>query len=376
MDLEALNNVRVLLVDDDEDDYVIIKKTFEQIDDSPFVLSWTASFEDAKKLIQKQVHDIYLIDYRLGEHTGLDVLRFAKPEERSQPFILLTGVGNQSLEWRSMKMAASDYLVKGSFNANLLSRTLYYALQRKQLEEQRVEYLVELNRSKDEFISIASHQLRTPATGVKQYLGMVLEGFVGELDPGQEQLLVKAYESNERQLRIVSDLLKVAQVDAGKVTLRKDDVMIGELVEDIVREQETVFKRREQTVTFETSKPDLSIYIDKDSIRMVIENIIDNAGKYSEPNTAITIKIEDVGKNVTIRIEDQGVGIDQTNRSRLFEKFSRLDNTLSTKVGGTGLGLYWAKKIVVLHGGTIKQTRNKPQGTIFTIILPKHYEQE
>jgi signal transduction histidine kinase len=371
MDLETLSNVRVLLVDDDEDDYVIIKKIFQDIPNSPFILSWTASFEEAKKLIDQRAHDIYLIDYRLGEHTGLDVLRFAKPEKRAEPFILLTGAGNQSLEWRSLKLAASDYLVKGSFNANLLSRTLYYALQRKKIEQQRLEHLIELNRTKDEFISIASHQLRTPATGVKQYLGMVIDGFAGDLSPSQEQLLAKAYESNERQLQIVSDLLKVAQLDAGQLTLKKSETSIGSLLSDIIREQQKMFESRNQRVLYDPSTSDRLISIDKDSIRMVFENIIENASKYSEEGKTIWVRVEDSGEGVTTSIKDEGVGIDSTSRSRLFEKFSRLDNALSTKVGGTGLGLYWAKKIVDLHGGTIKQTKNKPQGSIFTVYLPE-----
>lgn len=372
MDLEKLKNVRVLLIDDDEDDYLIIKKTFQQIQDSPFVLEWVASYEKAKQLILADKHDVYLIDYRLGEHNGLELLQFASPENRSQPFILLTGVGNESVEWKSLELAASDYLVKGAFNAQLLSRTLYYALQRKHIEAQRVEYLLDLNRSKDEFISIASHQLRTPATAVKQYVGMLLEGFAGEMAEQQRQLLQRAYESNERQLKIVSDLLKVAQVDAGKIMLRKTTAPIGELVREVVHDVQGVFRGREQHVVFEPPLKDIILEVDVASIRMVLENIIDNASKYSEADTTVTVCLKDGKQAITIEISDEGVGIDPEAATKLFEKFSRLDNSLSTKVGGTGLGLYWAKKIVDLHGGDILYEANKERGTTFTVKLPKN----
>ena len=372
MDFQNLKDVRVLLIDDDEDDYLIIKRTFQQIDDSPFLLEWTDSFSDAKKQIAAEKHDIYLIDYRLGEHDGLELLRYAQPENRTQPFILLTGVDSQGLEWKSLELAASDYLVKGAFNAQLLSRTLYYALQRKYLEAQRLEYLLDLNRSKDEFISIASHQLRTPATAVKQYLGMLLEGFAGTLEGTQHQLLDKAYESNERQLRIVSDLLKVAQVDAGKVMLRKSSAAVDGLVEDVLKDLRSVFKDRKQTVEFTHPKKKIILDIDIASIRMVLENIIDNASKYSEQHTTIQVDAEDDGEFAVIHIIDEGVGIDPDATIRLFEKFSRLDNSLSTKVGGTGLGLYWAKKIIDLHEGDISFAPNDKRGTIFTIKLPKN----
>lgn len=372
MDLEKLKGVRVLLVDDDEDDFLIIKKTFQQIEDSPFELEWVADYDTAKELILADKHDVYLIDYRLGEHNGLELLRIAMPEKRVQPFILLTGVGNESVEWKSLELAASDYLVKGAFNAQLLSRTLFYALQRKYIEAQRVEYLLDLNRSKDEFISIASHQLRTPATAVKQYVGMLLEGFAGDIPDQQRKLLQRAYESNERQLKIVTDLLKVAQVDAGKIMLRKSLTSIGTVIDEVCRDLNGVFAARDQQLVFKSPKTEIIANVDSASIRMVLENIIDNASKYSESDTKVVITAESDKDCVVIDIKDEGVGIDPETASKLFEKFSRLDNSLSTKVGGTGLGLYWAKKIIDQHGGDIEYTPNRKQGTTFTVKLPKN----
>ena len=372
MDLEELKDVRVLLVDDDEDDYLIIKQTFGRIKNSPFKLEWTQSFSEAKKIIKSDQHDIYLIDYRLGAHTGLEILKYAEPETRRQPFILLTGLGNESVEWRSLKLAAADYLVKGTFDAGLLSRTLFYALQRKRVEDQRLQHLVELNRSKDEFISIASHQLRTPATGVKQYVGMLLEGFAGDLSETQKSLLQKAYDSNERQLKIVSDLLKVAQVDAGKVMLKKSPVNINAFLQDIVSDQQGIYESRNQTLVFEPLSHDVEVSLDVASMHMVLDNIIDNASKYSNEHMQVIVSATIKGSELFISIEDEGVGIQPEHRARVFEKFSRLDNSLSTKVGGNGLGLYWARKIVSLHGGKIGHVPNKKNGTTFVIKLPKN----
>ncbi|HEX8390159.1 MAG TPA: ATP-binding protein [Candidatus Saccharimonadales bacterium] len=371
MDLAALSDVRVLLVEDDEDDYLIMQRTLDKVDKSPFHLEWVDTFEHAKEAISQARHDIYLIDYRLGAHTGLELLKFAQPEKRTEPFILLTGVGSEAVEWQSLELAASDYLVKGAFDANLLSRTLYYALQRKRIEEQRLQYLVELNRSKDEFISIASHQLRTPATGVKQYVGMLLEGFVGELDPAQREILKKAYNSNERQLKIVSDLLKVAQVDAGKVKLRKEPVHVGEFVGDIVAEHHAILSDRGQTISYTPPGREQTVLLDANSVRMVIENLIDNASKYSEEGSRVEVSVTGRGGMAEIHVSDEGVGIEPDAEARVFEKFARIDNRLSTKVGGTGLGLYWVRKIIDLHGGNVTYQPNTPRGTTFIIRLPK-----
>lgn len=363
--------ISVLLIDDDEDDFLITNRVAKRIPDSPFVFEWCSSFEDAARLIAKRSHDIYLVDYRLGEHTGFELLMIAEPDKRQEPFILLTGTNDRTIEKQAVELGASDYLVKGSFDADLLSRSLNYALRRKQAEAQRFQHLVELNQAKDEFISVASHQLRTPATGVKQYTGMLLDGMFGELNDMQQDILLKAYESNERQLKIVSDLLKVARVDAGKVILRETETDINQLMADIVKEEAEIIKQRQQKVVFTPAGEAALAWIDRDTIRMVLENLIDNASKYSEENTTICASVVVNKNSVTIQVTDQGVGIDQKDIAKLFEKFSRIHNPLSTQAGGSGLGLYWAKKIVDLHNGTIEVRSEQDKGTTFLVSLPK-----
>lgn len=371
MDLTTLNKIRVLIVEDDEDDYFIIRKLFAAIDNASFEVDRAADYETARSLILKRAHDVYLIDYRLGAKTGLDLLKAGHAEKRSEPFILLTGAGDPEVEWRSMRLAASDFLVKGSLTVDVLSRAIYYALERKRIERQRVQELVELNRNKDEFISIASHQLRTPATAVKQYIGMVVEGLAGEVPEQQMKLLKRAYSSNDRQLSIVSDLLRVAQVDSGQLTLNKEKLNIASLVEEVITELTPIFKKRLQQVAFRAADNLPSVAVDRKSFRMVIENLIDNASKYSPDGKKIAIGITDEPKSLQVIIADQGVGIEPSQLKKLFEKFSRIPNKLSTERGGTGLGLYWAKQVVDLHGGKINAKNNASEGATFTVSLPK-----
>jgi two-component system, sensor histidine kinase and response regulator len=371
MDPNYLSTIRVLVVEDDEDDWIILEKIFAKVEDISFLVEWARTYDEAIEEIERGVHDAYLIDYRLGERTGTEILERVHPEHLNQPFILMTGVSDSDLEWRSLRLAAADYLVKGSFDAMVLSRTITYALQRKYIEKQRIDQLVELNQAKQDFISIASHQLRTPATGVKQYLGMVVEGFVGDVPPAQLSLLKQAYDSNERQLRIIGDLLKVAQVDSGKMKLHFTEVSIERLLEEVIDEQHGVTTERSQTVSFSRPKPSAPyVLCDRDAIRMVFENIVDNASKYSPEKSTIHIEVMQLEGTVSISISDAGVGINEHDLPRLFEKFVRFDNSLSTKVGGSGLGLYWAERIISMHGGRIDYRPNHPQGSVFTIILP------
>lgn len=232
------------------------------------------------------------------------------------------------------------------------------------------QQLMELNMAKDEFISLASHQLRTPATGVKQYINMVLDGYAGEISPAVRAFLEKASNSNERQLEVIHDLLRVAQLDAGKVVLQKESVNASRLIADIINEQSSKFSSRNQTVSY--IKPKSPIYVNADAtkIRMVIENIIDNASKYTPNDKIITVRLVRSGTSAKISVKDEGVGIPKGDMDKVFEKFIRLSNPMSTEVGGTGIGLYWVKKVVELHGGDISVTSVVDKGSTFTVTLP------
>jgi signal transduction histidine kinase len=359
--------VRVLLVDDDEEDYLIIRHLFNSMKSIESELEWVASSDEAIEKIKEARHDAYLIDYRLDARTGLDVLEEVGADRRSEPFILLTGVGDQGIERQSLELSASDYLVKKGLTSDNLARTLYYALGRKAQEKQKIEQLIEVNRAKDEFISIASHQLRTPVTTVKQYTAMLIDGMAGELSEKQREFLQKAYESNERQLAIINGLLKVAQIDAGGMELALQSTDVGRMVQEAVEDFRPGFEQVGQTLTCLATKG-LLLEVDENALRMVIDNLLENAQKYSEAGGETRIEIAENVASVDIVISDQGVGIEHPER--LFQKFSRIANKLSTEVGGTGLGLYWAQSIARLHGGDLTYQENKPNGSKFIITLP------
>jgi PAS domain S-box-containing protein len=238
-----------------------------------------------------------------------------------------------------------------------------------ELKQQQHELTV-LNQAKDEFISLASHQLRTPATGVKQYLGLILQGFMGEVPEQQLDLLQKAYESNERQIGLVNDLLRVAQVDAGKLMLNKTSTNVTSLVKDVVAEQKDTFSSRGQTVKIKCPAQAVEANIDSARFRMVLDNLIDNASKYTPEKGEISILIETIDNELRICVSDNGVGIKKQDLAKLFTKFSRIGNELSEAVGGSGLGLYWANKVVDKHQGRIEVKSKSKYGTKFTIIVP------
>ncbi|OGL21826.1 hypothetical protein A2707_00535 [Candidatus Saccharibacteria bacterium RIFCSPHIGHO2_01_FULL_45_15] len=363
---------RVLLIDDDEDDYFIIKRLFDKISKSPFALEWTGDIDEAERLIANNEHDIYLVDYRLGKNTGLELLEHFNLSERRQPFIILTGAGDRNIEAAAMKLGTADYLVKGGFDANLLSRVLNYSLSRKEMEAQRVRELIEINESKDEFISLASHQLRTPATAVKQYIGMIIQGFVGDISEQQRDFLDRAYNSNERQLDIINDILRIARLDLDRIKLDRKEFDIRGLLQEIDNDLRPEFLDKKQTLKLTMPDTPLIVSADYTYLSTAINNIVDNANKYSRTKTSVSIHAKSVRDVCTVTITDHGVGIAKDEMGRLFKKFSRIPNPLSIEANGTGLGLYWSHEIIRLHNGEITVKSEVESGTTFTVTIPRY----
>lgn len=236
------------------------------------------------------------------------------------------------------------------------------------LRQERQELLA-LNAAKDEFISLVSHQLRTPATAVKQYIGMLLEGFFGEIDPQHEDILRRAYNSNERQLRTVNDMLLVARVDANKIKIQLKPVDIAALIRDVVEEQTGIFDKRNQKVIVKAPKK-LVANVDARYFRMVVDNVLENASKYTYESGTITIQLTSNTKTFTLTVNDTGVGIAQSDFDKLFKKFSRIHNPLSVEAEGSGLGLYWSERIIAMHHGELAVDSKLGKGTTFSIKVP------
>lgn len=297
----------------------------------------------------------FITEHRFRDHTGTYVWHLTR------------AVPMKDKKGRITMWIGSSTDIEDLKHAQLRQRRLE---QLTSLLSKQKEHLLALNRAKDEFISVASHQLRTPATGVKQYLGMIQDGYAGDDMAKIKQMLKVAYDSNERQLKIIDDLLKVANVDAGRLVVKRESCDLSALVRDVLHEMQSTFARRNQPITIKKPKAAVEAFVDTRLIRMVLENILDNASKYSGEGKPIIVTITQDDTCTDITIRDHGVGISQADKRRLFKKFSRIDNALSVIVGGNGLGLYWAKKVIDLHKGDIEVESVVGKGTAFTIKLP------
>jgi signal transduction histidine kinase len=227
-----------------------------------------------------------------------------------------------------------------------------------------------LDATKDEFLSIASHQLRTPLTSVKGYISMILEGDVGKVTDMQKHLLSEAFASSERMVHLIHDFLNVSRLQTGKFIIEQHPYDLVKLVKEEVDSLRRTAEARKMKLKFISKLDGLILNIDENKIRQVIMNFIDNALYYSHEGTTITIDLAATDKLVELKVNDTGIGVPKSEQAQLFSKFYRATNARKQRPDGTGVGLFLAKKVVSGHGGDVLFASTEGKGSTFGFTLP------
>lgn len=230
--------------------------------------------------------------------------------------------------------------------------------------------LKELDVAKDEFISMASHQLRTPLTSIKGYLSMVMEGDAGRISSQQKEFVGYAYESSRQMSSLVSDLLNVSRMSAGKFFIERSTVDLAELVEGEVDQLRSHAKAKGLKLVFDRPKAALpKLQLDAGKTRQVVMNFIDNAVYYTQKGS-VQVVLERHRDSVELRVTDTGIGVPPSAKAKLFSKFYRADNAKNVRPDGSGLGLFLAKRVIEDQGGTIIFESTEGKGSTFGFRLP------
>lgn len=222
-----------------------------------------------------------------------------------------------------------------------------------------------LDATKDEFISMASHQLRTPLTAVKGYLSMVLEGDAGQLNPGQRKLLEQSFTSAQRMVYLISDLLNLSRLNTGKFVIAPTAVQLADVVKAEVEQLTETAKSREITLRYEPPATLPALLLDETKIHQVVMNFIDNAIYYTPAGGQITVSLRETPAAVEYRVKDTGIGVPRAQQHHLFTKFYRAENARKARPDGTGLGLFMAKKVIAAQGGAIIFESEEGKGSTF-----------
>ena len=230
--------------------------------------------------------------------------------------------------------------------------------------------LQRLDEAKNEFISMASHQLRTPLTSIKGYLDMMLEGDLGKISPTQRAVLREAFSSSERMVRLINDFLNVSRLQTGKFTIDKQSVDIAQILRDEVSLLKVVADQRSVEMVLKVDKKIPLLAVDSEKIRQVMLNMIDNAIYYSNPHKKVVITLRSSGKMIEFSVKDSGIGVPKSEQANLFGKFFRGTNAKKRRPDGTGVGLFLAKKVILSHDGEMIFESEEGKGSTFGFRLP------
>lgn len=285
---------------------------------------------------------------------------------------LVTATSSFEYLWKGMLFAI--FLLIGYILIRSIMREIDARENIERLAEQlqRANTQLELvNKTKSDFLSIASHQLKTPLSIVKGYLSMATEGSFGKLTDDLRTVINKVYISNERLISLVEDLLNLSRIEDGHMKYEFTSEDLGELVTSVVNELKIPSEKRGLKLIMHRPKKQFIIQADKIKMRNVIFNLVDNAIKYTKKGE-ITVSISRNGNNVHLGVSDTGIGIPRDKISKLFAKFERLDEGhRNYSMSGFGLGLYITKLIIEAHKGRVwAESAGLGKGSTFVLELP------
>ena len=393
----------ILLVEDDEDDYVLARDLLFEIYGESLQLDWTQTWNEGLEEIVQGTHDLYLIDYNLGAGNGIELVREIIARGCTVPVILLTGQDDRHIDLQAMKAGATDYLIKGEITAALLERAIRYAIKHHQSEEALREsekrlrqHVIELeaakrqyeaqgkelviardqaelaNRTKSEFLANMSHELRTPLNAILGFSELMGNATLGPLgNPKYVEYTKDINDSGRHLLALINDILDLSKIEAGKLELDEEDIDVARAIRScmvLVKE-----RARNGGVKLLTDLPDglPALHADERKLKQILVNLLSNAVKFTPAGGSVTVKAwfrPDSG--FVIQVADTGVGIALDDIPKALTPFGQVDSRLDRKYEGTGLGLPLTKSLIEKHSGSLDLQSEVGAGTTVTVRFP------
>ncbi len=372
--------IKVVIIDDDHEDFLLTKELLNDVDPELYETLWVSDFSAAVAEIKKQEADVYLIDYNLGEKSGLDILKDVKPLNFCRPMILLTGMSDREIDLAAMEEGAADFLRKNQLSAEILERSIRYSIKGaddlvriKSADKAKIQKQIAeaANLAKSRFLAHMSHEIRTPLTAMLGFAELASD----PSHPSEEraEFLEVIRRSGEHLLCVINDILDLSKVEDGKLEIELSEVNIRDIISGVIKLFEPAAKIKGLKIGLKVDE-NLRRVIRSDSrvLRQILFNIVSNAVKFTSRGE-LTIGLEPSSSHsiFTISISDTGLGIKPDEQTKLFQPFSQANTSLSRKFGGTGLGLDLSRKLARLLGGDLILAQSTPGvGSTFNLNLP------
>jgi light-regulated signal transduction histidine kinase (bacteriophytochrome) len=375
---------KLLLVDDDEDDYLIARSLLSDIKTQRYELKWASSYDEAIAAVPLFQPEVCLVDYHLGARNGVEFLRHLREMGCQAALVMLTGHGDREVDMEAMEAGASDYLAKGRIDSLLLERAIRYAIDRKRNElalAEQARALARSNTELEDFAYIASHDLKEPLRGIRNYADFIIEDHgakIGEEGLQQLQTIARLTKRMEDLIETLLHYSRVGRVDLAMVETDLQDILVQVLDSLQISLQEAGIEVR-------SPKPLPTIVCDQARVAEIFRNLVTNALKYNDKeekwieigfhaNESEPATTNGHGspspqrKPIVFYVRDNGIGIPEQHRDSVFRIFRRLHGR-DKYGGGTGAGLTVVKKVVERHEGKIWLESQVGEGTTFYFTL-------
>jgi len=365
----------ILIVDDSPENIISLKKVLERND---FEVDTALSGEEALKKVLKNSYVLIILDVQMPEMDGFEVAEaisgYSKAKETAIIFLSAANTENKFIT-RGYSSGALDYIIKPvDINILLLKVKTFYRIyeQNRKLSEmqlalmEEIEYRKRAELKKDEFISVASHELKTPLSSIKGYLQLLERNIDKGNMPTLKMQLQKVQRQTEKLNILIADLLDVSKIESGKLQLQKKEFYIDELINEVVKMLQQLNPRYNIIVKGSTG---IKVLADEMRIEQVIINLLTNAIKYSPGKSDVIITTQIFKDKLSVAVKDFGIGMPEEHLEQVFEKFYRVA-TSSLRFQGLGMGLYISREIIIRHGGEIGVTSIPGEGSEFYFYLP------
>jgi signal transduction histidine kinase len=345
--------MQVLLVEDEPGYARFLREILLEADSSD-VVTHAETLEDALLRLDEGRFDIVLLDLGLPDADGTEALTRVAEAAPRLPIVVLSGLSDLDVALETMRLGAQEYLVKGQSEHLLLPRAIRYATERKRLQEAATTARAEAERAnavKDEFLAMLGHELRNPLAPIVTALALMRRHEHAEID--RELSIVQR--QVQHVVRLVDDLLDVARITRGKMTLKLEDVDLADIVTTSIETAAPLLEQRRHTLEVEVPRGIL-IHGDRARLAQVVANLLTNAAKYTDPGGKVEVRARGGGGVVELSVRDNGIGMSDELLGRVFDLFEQGARSIERSGGGLGLGLAIVRNIVNLHGGTVSAT--------------------
>ena len=320
---------------------------------------------------QEMALDLALVDLKMPGMGGMEILEAIREMDPTIVPIVITGYATVTSAVEAMKRGAYDFLPK-PFTPDELRLVVKRGLEKRRLEQETAALRAEKERMKRNFVTLVSHELRSPLVAVEQYLAVLGEGILDEEPAKQKKVLSRVRERVKELLTLVHEWLDISRIEAGRIVEKFEPLDLGAVLDEAAERMRGLAEPGR--ITIEISVPDDpgTMEGDREALNHLFGNLIGNAIKYNREEGRVHIRLEEDENDFVATVSDTGVGIPPEGLPFIFDEFFRVKTRETRKLTGSGLGLSLVKKIVEAHKGRIKVSSELGQGTTFTVILPKH----